>query len=153
MLFVGKRIGASSGCRDRCNRSTSKGECVAFHASSRACSARRALAAYGFGAETLGTTYGGLRLTYISVGDVVSRERIVAVGLLTQDNIELLGSSLSRVWPVDDSPCFHGLLQAIDEADRSLWRERDADVQMPDPAMPQSERSRLSRHPVALDER
>ena len=53
------------------------------------------------------------------------RERIVAVGLLTQRNLDQLGDSLERLWPVDESPCFGTLLQAIDEADRQLWRERD----------------------------
>jgi hypothetical protein len=33
----------------------------------------------------------------------------------------------SRAWPVDDTPCFSQLLQAIDEADRENWRERDKD--------------------------
>ena len=63
---------------------------------------------------------------------------MVAVGLLTQDNVELLGSSLGKVWPVDDSPCFQGLLRAIDEAEGSLWREGDSDIQIPAPTMPQS---------------
>ena len=52
-------------------------------------------------------------------------ERIVAIGLLTESNLRTLGASLSHVWPVDEAPCFTGLLQAIDEADRRVWRERD----------------------------
>jgi hypothetical protein len=55
----------------------------------------------------------------------MQRERIVAVGLLTQRNLDQLGDSLERLWPVDESPCFGTLLQAIDEADRQVWRERD----------------------------
>ena len=47
-------------------------------------------------------------------------ERIVAVALLTSRDIELLGDSFDRLWPVDETPCFTGLLQAIDEADRQL---------------------------------
>jgi hypothetical protein len=54
------------------------------------------------------------------------RERIVAVGLLTKNDVQLLGPAFDRLWPVEDAPCFSGLLQAIDEADRKLWRERDA---------------------------
>ena len=67
----------------------------------------------------------------------MSDERIVAVGLLTKDHLDQLGSSLSRVWPVDDTPYFEGLLQAIDEADRSVWQERDEKNFMPGPGMPQ----------------
>ena len=48
------------------------------------------------------------------------QDRIVAVGLLTQREVELLGHGFSRLWPVDDSPCFTELLQAIDDADREL---------------------------------
>jgi hypothetical protein len=48
------------------------------------------------------------------------KERIVAVGLLTQREVELLGHGFSRLWPVDDTPCFQDLLQAIDEADAEL---------------------------------
>jgi hypothetical protein len=54
------------------------------------------------------------------------RDRIVAVGLLTQCEVELLGKRFDRLWPVDEAPCFSGLLTAIDEADRALWRDRDA---------------------------
>ncbi len=46
-------------------------------------------------------------------------ERIVAVGLLTRQDVELLGHGFSRLWPVDQTPCFSDLLQAIDEADES----------------------------------
>ena len=55
----------------------------------------------------------------------MNRDRIVAVGLLTQHDISLLGPTFTRVWPVDETPCFDGLLQAIDEADRRLHRDRD----------------------------
>jgi hypothetical protein len=55
----------------------------------------------------------------------VADQRIVAVGLLTQNDVRLLGPTFDRCWPVEDSPCFSGLLQAIDEADRELIRERD----------------------------
>lgn len=54
------------------------------------------------------------------------RERIVAVGLLTQTQVDRLGPSLTQVWPIDETPCFGELLQAIDNADREFWRERDA---------------------------
>lgn len=50
----------------------------------------------------------------------MAQERIVAVGLLTQREVELLGHGFSRLWPVDETPCFTDLLQAIDSADREL---------------------------------
>jgi hypothetical protein len=53
----------------------------------------------------------------------VSPERIIAVGLLTQRDLEKLGPSFDRLWPVDETPCFSELLRAIDEADRQFHRE------------------------------
>jgi hypothetical protein len=50
----------------------------------------------------------------------LAKERIVAVGLLTQREVELLGPGFSRLWPVDETPCFQELLQAIDDADLEL---------------------------------
>jgi len=50
----------------------------------------------------------------------LDKERIVAVGLLTQHDLSLLGRSFTRVWPVEESPCFEGLVKAIDEAERDL---------------------------------
>jgi hypothetical protein len=48
-------------------------------------------------------------------------QRIVAVGLLTQQDLNLLGPTFERVWPVDDAPSsFEELLLAIDQADREL---------------------------------
>jgi len=51
------------------------------------------------------------------------KERIVAVGLLTQRDLNLLGPTFDRVWPVEDVPQFDELLQAIDEADMQLRHE------------------------------
>jgi hypothetical protein len=48
------------------------------------------------------------------------QERIVAVGLLTQRDLSLLGPTFDRVWPVEEAPNFVELLRAIDEADRNL---------------------------------
>lgn len=53
-------------------------------------------------------------------------DSIVAVGLLTRRDLQALGSGFSRAFPVDQTPCFSSLLIAIDEADRALWRARDA---------------------------
>ncbi|MFL6752753.1 MAG: hypothetical protein ACJ8D5_09900 [Sphingomicrobium sp.] len=52
--------------------------------------------------------------------------RIVAVGLLTQQELDLLGPTFTRAWPVDETPLFTGLIEAIDEADRELCRSREA---------------------------
>lgn len=55
----------------------------------------------------------------------MTQDGIVAVGLLTQRDVDALGTNFHRLWPVDETPCFSQLLQAIDEADRELWRERE----------------------------
>jgi hypothetical protein len=47
-------------------------------------------------------------------------QRIVAVGLLTRRDLEVLGPSFDRIWPVEEAPHFNELLRAIDEADRRL---------------------------------
>ncbi len=48
------------------------------------------------------------------------QQRIVAVGLLTKNDLSLLGPTFDRVWPVEEAPSFSELLRAIDEADRKL---------------------------------
>ncbi|HEX4762381.1 MAG TPA: hypothetical protein VFU87_06270 [Sphingomicrobium sp.] len=52
-------------------------------------------------------------------------EHIVAIGLLTRRDLNLLGPTFTRVWPVEDSPGFDGLLEAIDEAERELNPSRN----------------------------
>ena len=47
-------------------------------------------------------------------------DRVIAVGLLTKRDLDLLGPTFTRVWPVDPAPCFDDLLQAIDRADQRL---------------------------------
>jgi hypothetical protein len=42
--------------------------------------------------------------------------RIVAVGLLTQRDLNMLGPTFDRIWPVEEVPSFSELLRAIDEA-------------------------------------
>lgn len=54
-------------------------------------------------------------------------ERIVAVGLLTQRDLNLLGPTFERAWPIEEAPSrFEELLHAIDDADRQL-QENPAD--------------------------
>lgn len=55
--------------------------------------------------------------------------RIVAVALVTQEELDRPGSAFRRAYPIDDGPCFSGLLQTIEAADRELWRERDREEQ------------------------
>ena len=47
-------------------------------------------------------------------------DRIVAVGLLTERDLNLLGATFDRLWPVEDAPNFDELLRAIDDADEEL---------------------------------
>ena len=51
-------------------------------------------------------------------------ERIVAIGLLTTRDLQLLGPAFDRVWPVEEAPAFNELLRAIDDADRKLTQEQ-----------------------------
>jgi len=63
----------------------------------------------------------------------VDDDRIIAVGLLTRRDVQLLAPTFDRLWPVDETPCFSQLLAAIDDADRDLRRERDVPLK-PEPA-------------------
>jgi len=45
---------------------------------------------------------------------------IVAIGLLTQQDLTLLGRGFDRAFPLDPAPCFDDLLRAIDEAENKL---------------------------------
>lgn len=54
----------------------------------------------------------------------MTSDRIVAVGLLTQRDVNLLGPTFERLWPVEEAPCFSEMLRAIDEADRELGKRR-----------------------------
>ena len=58
----------------------------------------------------------------------MARERIIAIGLLTESDIQSLGSGFRRIWSVDDPGCFFRMLDAIDEADPTSWRDRDRKV-------------------------
>jgi len=47
----------------------------------------------------------------------VPDERIVAIGLLTKGDVQRLGETFTRLWPVDQTTDFSELLRAIDEAE------------------------------------
>ncbi len=47
----------------------------------------------------------------------MERERVVAVGLLTERELAFVGQSLRRVYRIDEGDCFGDLLRAIDDAD------------------------------------
>ena len=55
----------------------------------------------------------------------MSDEKIVAVALLTQSNLDTYGAALKKVFPIYETPCFGELLDAIDQADREHWRAED----------------------------
>jgi hypothetical protein len=63
---------------------------------------------------------GALRETSGKKIEAAVTERIVAVALVTEAELQLLGEGFNRAFPVDEAPCFGGLLQAIDEADRAF---------------------------------
>jgi hypothetical protein len=54
---------------------------------------------------------------------MLPQDRIVAVGLLTGQDLKMLGPTFDRIWPVEQAPHFSQLLRAIDEADRKLDKE------------------------------
>lgn len=49
---------------------------------------------------------------------MVADERIVAIGLLTQHDLNLLGTGFRRAYPVQEDTDFDDLLRAIDDADK-----------------------------------
>jgi hypothetical protein len=56
---------------------------------------------------------------------VRDKQKIVAVALLTTDELALLGPSFDRAFEINEAPCSGRLLSAIDEADRAFWRQQD----------------------------
>lgn len=48
----------------------------------------------------------------------MSADRIVAVARLTQESLNVVGSCLKKVFPVQQAACFDDLIAAIDVADR-----------------------------------
>jgi hypothetical protein len=53
-------------------------------------------------------------------GDVPEREthRVVAIGLLTQGDLDILGAGFRRAIPLEEADQFESLLAAINEAER-----------------------------------
>lgn len=56
----------------------------------------------------------------------MERERIIAVGLLTEGDLAKLGTSFARAYLIDETPCFGELLAAIDDADRGRSQHRES---------------------------
>jgi hypothetical protein len=52
-------------------------------------------------------------------------KQIIALALVTREELERLGPAFGRAFPIEETPCYGALLAAIDEADRELWRKRD----------------------------
>jgi hypothetical protein len=52
------------------------------------------------------------------------REDVVAIGLLTEQDLSLLGSGFRRAFRVDDTSCFDDLLAAIDAAEEQAEQRR-----------------------------
>lgn len=51
-------------------------------------------------------------------------DRFVAVGWHAKGDAALLATSFEKLWPLDEAPCFGGLLAAIDKADRHETHKR-----------------------------
>ena len=56
-------------------------------------------------------------------------ERVIAIGLLTLSDLERLGETFTRLWPIDQTTDFADLLRAIDEADERIRRESTNSVE------------------------
>ena len=54
----------------------------------------------------------------------MTNDRIIAIGLLTEDDLSRLGETFTRIWPVEDAGGFEDLLKAIDEAELRLNGEK-----------------------------
>ena len=48
------------------------------------------------------------------------QEPIIAIGLLTRTDLDMLGTGFRRAFMIDDTPCFEELLSAIDAAEQKL---------------------------------
>lgn len=48
------------------------------------------------------------------------RDRVVAIGLLTQRDLDMLGHGFHRAYPVNSNTDFSELLAAIDEAEQRM---------------------------------
>ena len=59
------------------------------------------------------------------------KDRIVAVALLTESDLTILGPTFTRAWPVEDAPVFVELLREIDKADRMLSRRSNQGEETP----------------------
>jgi hypothetical protein len=58
------------------------------------------------------------------LGGKIDKGRIVAVGLLTQRDLDMLGSGFRRAIPLEGAEGFDDLISAIDEAERRWEAKR-----------------------------
>ena len=65
---------------------------------------------------------GALTNLHMTAERILTQERIVAVALLTESDLTVLGPTFTRAWPVEDAPVFGQLLQEIDKAEIELSR-------------------------------
>ena len=56
------------------------------------------------------------------VARTVDRETIIAIGLLTNTHVRMLGNSLKHVFPLADDDAFADLLKALDQIDPETGR-------------------------------
>ncbi|MEP6982257.1 MAG: hypothetical protein ABI853_01255 [Sphingomicrobium sp.] len=59
---------------------------------------------------------------------IIRKQPIVAVALLTAEDLKALGPSFDRAWPVDHAPCFEELIEASDQADRAIEAGADGNA-------------------------
>ena len=86
-------------------------------------------------------------------GERLTQNHIIAVGLLTKDDLERLGETLTRLWPVKDAPNFEQLLEAIDEAEQHLEESRQGSAFRWMGYGAEQIRSKLKHNMLAVDTR
>jgi hypothetical protein len=66
----------------------------------------------------------------------LAQEHIVAIGLLTNRDLERLGSGFKRCFPISDDEKFEDLLRAIDRADAAAALRVERSEQAVENSMP-----------------
>lgn len=65
---------------------------------------------------------------------ILPKDRIIAVALLTESDLTMLGPTFTRAWPVEDAPIFGELLREIDKAEGEINRRANQlEKTRPDP--------------------
>ena len=59
------------------------------------------------------------------MGGIADRARTITIRWRTQGPSDALGPALESLYPIDETPCFDEVLDAIDKAERQVWDDGD----------------------------